>query len=336
MNDPTAVPQAYAAWRRTLLASALVATVLGAIAHGTTWEFRFDFGNERPSPWLVLILVLFAICAFAPGLVGSGLAVAALAKWRRLRSSCRLSRYAWMVWVLGPLPVLLLPVSHLFRLDESDAIRTSTNQIRSLITVTAPAVFALLPGALNAALVLERFLPESRAPGLILMIMSPACAIAYLLPIGVIAQVAFQTEIYFGLLLLACSPLVPLAVVRRMTQPNTPGEAARLVRRIGVVRGCLSALGAVLVVGWVGKHPQLRAWIGQVDFVWVLGVVAKVLASKWITTVVVTDLLITMLHQGREAASASAGTAAVETLAQKLDALSSAMRPGVRIADAGK
>lgn len=309
-----------------MLAAALVATALGVVAHGTTAEIRLDFGGERPSPWLIVVLVLFTVGALAPGVIGAGFALAALGRWRRLGPSCRLARVAWIVWVLGPLPVLLLPASTIFRLDEADALKTSTSQARHLILVTAPAIFALVPGALNAALVCVRFLPESGVPSRIVLLLAPFCTIAYLLPLGVMAQIAFHTEIYLGLLLLACSPLVPLVAVRRILQRNSPEQTVRLVRTIGLVRGFVAVLGAALIVGWIVDYAPLRTWIGQIDRIWVLGAVAQVLASKWLTTVVVSDRLVVMLVQLHDDATALAETADGKILVGKLEALGGALK----------
>jgi len=330
-HHPDTLPTEYARWRRRTLAASLIATAVGFAVHGTAAELRVELGEARPSPWMVLGLVALLVGSFGPGLVGAGLALAALRVWRRLGTSSRLARWAWIVWVLGPLPILLLPVSHIFNLNPEDALRTSTTQVRYLVTVTGPAFFALLPGALKAALVLQRFLPESRAPGQITLVTAPACIAAYLLPLGVLAQVAFHTELYLGLLLLACSPVVPLLAVRRLLRRNTPEQANRLVRNIGVGQGILAIIGAGLLLGWLGEHPLLREWLGHIDPIWVLGVVVKVLASKWLTTIVVTDLLIAMLHQEREAARALAGTTEGELLARRLDALGDSMRPARRL-----
>jgi hypothetical protein len=136
----------------------------------------------------LLGLVALVVGAFGPGLVGACLALVAIWSWRRLRTSSRLARAAWVLWVLGPLPVLLLPLAHLFNLSAEDSLKTSATQVRHLPTVLAPAFFALLPGTLRAALVLERFLPESRAPGQITLLAAPACTVVYLLPLGVLAQ----------------------------------------------------------------------------------------------------------------------------------------------------
>jgi hypothetical protein len=195
-----------------------------------------------------------------------------------------------------------------------------------LLTVTAPAFFALLPGTLRAALVLERFLPESRAPGQIVLLAAPACLVAYLLPLAVLAQLAFHPWLYLGLLLLASSPLVPLLTVRALLRRDTPDRAARLVRAIAVIQGSLGVLGVALIAWWLGEYPLLRSRLGRISPVWVLGLAAKVRASKWLTTVVVTDLVVSMLHQGRQSARSLADTAEGETLARKLDALGDALR----------
>jgi hypothetical protein len=275
----------------------------------------------------LLGLVALAIGGFGPPLVGACLALAAVWSWRRLGTSSRYARAAWVLWVLGSLPVQLLPLAPLFNLNVEDALITSANQVRALLTVTAPAFFALFPGTLRAALVLERFRPESRAPGQITLLAAPACTVVYLLPLGVLAQLAFQSWLYLGLLLLACSPLVPLLAVRRLLRRDTPDRAARLVRNIVVVQGALAALGVALIAGWLGENPLLRALLGQISLAWVLGLLAKVLASKWLTTVVVTDLLVSLLAQGRESARSLADTAEGQALAQKLDALGDSLRP---------
>jgi hypothetical protein len=228
---------------------------------------------------------------------------------------------------LGPLPVLVLPLAHLFHLNAEDALKTSTNQVRHLLTATAPAFFALLPGTLSASLVLERFLPESRAPGQITLLAAPACAVAYLLPLGVLAQLAFHTGLYLGLLLLASSPLVPLLAVRSLLRRDTANRAARLVRTIVVVQSALGILGLALIARWLGEHPLLRSLLGQISPVWVLGYAANFLASKWWTTVVVTDLMVSLMHQGRESAQSLADTAEGKALARKLDALGHSLRP---------
>ncbi len=325
-HHPDALPRAYAGWRRRMLVAALVATVVGHASHGATAEFRVEFEGGRPSLWLVLQLLVLAAGSFGPSLVGAVLVLTAIGAWRQLGVSCRLARWGWIVWVLGPLPILLLPVSNIFGLDAGDALKTSVGQVRHLLTVTAPAFFALLPGALQSALVLKRFLPGSRASGYITLLAAPACTAAYLLPLGVLAQVAFHTGLYFGLLLLACSPLIPLLAVGRLLRRITPGQSARLVRNIGWGQGLLAAVGALMLAGWAGEHPLLRAWLGQVDSIWVLGVVAKVLASKWLTTIVVTDLSVAMLHHERDAARAFAGTADEEALVRRLEILGGAMQ----------
>jgi hypothetical protein len=326
-SRPEALPRVYAAWRRRTLAGVLFATAVGVVVHGPMGEVRYEFEGGRPSPWLWLGLAALVVGAFGPGLVGACLALAAVRSWRRLGTSSRYTRAAWVLWVLGTLPVLLVPLAQLFALDPQDSLKTSTTQVRYLLTVTAPALFALLPGTLRSALVLERFLPESRAPGQITLLAAPMCTVAYLLPLAVLTQVAFQPGLYLGMLLLAASPLVPLLAARRLLRRDPPERAARLVRTIATAQGALAASGVALVAAWLGEHPLLRALLGRINAVWVVGWAAKVLASKWLTEVVVTDLLLSLLHQGRESARSLADTAEGEALARRLDALGAALRP---------
>ena len=327
-GGPEDLPLAYAAWRRRMLLGAIVATAVGLAIHGASAEIHADYGEATPSPWVLLGLAALVVGGFGPGVAGACLALAAAWTWRRLGRSSRYARAAWLLWVLGPLPVLLLPLSHLFHLGLEDSARTSASQVRHILTVTAPAFFALLPGAVNAALVLKRFLPESRAPGQITLLAAPACAVAYLLPLGVLAQLAYSPGLYLGLLLLAVTPLVPLLAVRQLLRRDTPGRSTRALRVVWAGQSALGVVGLALVARWLGEHPLLRELVGQVSPVWVLGLAASALASKWATTVVVTDLLVSMLHQNHESARALASTAEGEALARKLDALGHSLRLG--------
>ena len=322
---PDALPRVYAAWRCRTLAGAIVATAVGLVVQGPTGEFRADFGGEWPSPWLLLGLVAVVVGSFGPGMVGAGLALAAVWSWRRLGTSSRFARAAWVLWVLGPLPVLLLPVSHLFNLNLEDSLKTSTTQVRHLFTVIAPALFALLPGTLRAALVLERFLPESRArsdhaaggSGLHGGLPTPpGGSDSTGVPLGAvpgpIAPCQFAPRPAAG---------GPLAASPQYAEPGNrllaPSSWSRERRHLGVAP----------TARWLGEHPLLQTLLGQINAVWVVGLVAKVLASKWLTEVVVTDLLLSMLHQGRESAQSLVDTAEGEALAQKLDALGHSLRP---------
>jgi hypothetical protein len=327
-SRPEELPRIYAAWRRRALIGVIVASAVGSLTHGPVGEIRYVTDGEPPSAWLLLGLTVLVAAAFGPALVGTGLELAAIGSWRRLGRSSRYTRAAWIFWVLGPLPVLLLPVAHLFDLNARDALRTSATQVRYLVAGTAPALFALLPGILRSGLVLERFLPESRAPGQITLLAAPVCTVAYLLPLAALAQLAFQRGIYLGLLLIAASPLVPLLAVRRLLRRDPPGRAARLVRTIATIQGLLVAAGALLIVRWLGEHAQLRALLGHLSLTWMAGFAAKMLSSKWLTTVVVTDVLLAMMDQARDSARSLADTAEGESLARKLDALGRALRPG--------
>jgi hypothetical protein len=326
-KHPEDLPLIYAAWRRRTLIGAIVASAVGQLTHGPMGEIRYVTDGEQPSAWLLLGLAALVAAAFGPALVGTGLALAAIGSWRRLGRSSRYARAAWILWVLGPLPVLLLPVAHLFGLNTHDALRTSATQVRYLVAGIAPALFALLPGILRSGLVLKRFLPESGAPGQITLLAAPVCTVAYLLPLAALAQLAFQSGVYWGLLLIAVSPLVPLLAVRRLLRRDPPGRAARLVRTIATIQGMLVVVGALLIVRWLGEHAQLRELLGHLNALWMAGFAAKMLSSKWLTTVVVTDVLLAMLDQARESARSLEDTAEGESLARKLDALGHALRP---------
>ena len=67
--------------------------------------------------------------------------------------------------------------------------------------------------------------------------------------------------------------------------------------------------------------------IGHLDAAWIVGFTAKMLASKWLSTIVVTDVLLSMMDQTRESSQSLEDSAEGQSLARKLDALGQAMRP---------
>ncbi len=87
-----------------------------------------------------------------------------------------------------------------------------------------------------------------------------------------------------------------------------------------MIQAALGVAGVALLARWVGEHPLPRALLEQISAVWAVGVAAKVLASKWLTEVVVTDQLLALLHQGREPAQSPADTTGREAPARKRDA----------------
>ena len=122
-SHPDAFPRTYAVWHCRTLVGAIVATAVGIGLHGAPAEIRYDFEGGWPSPGLLLGLAALVVGAFGPGVGGACLGLAAVWSWRRLGTSSRLARAAWGLWVLGPLPVLLLPLSHLFNLGVAVIVR---------------------------------------------------------------------------------------------------------------------------------------------------------------------------------------------------------------------
>jgi hypothetical protein len=125
---------------------ALAAAAIALAIHGPAGVIPLHVEGEWPSTLLTAGFVAMAIGAFGPGLAAACFTVAAIATWHALRTSGRMARFAWVFWVVAPLPILLLPLSYLFSLNIPDAARTSASQVRHLLTVTAPALFGLLPG----------------------------------------------------------------------------------------------------------------------------------------------------------------------------------------------
>jgi hypothetical protein len=332
---PTMDPLArdYMVWRYWALLGVALMTVASFALHAPTVKIIIELddpgeaANGSPShPWAMLVgLVILFVYYLVMALAGFVLVVAATWFWARLPRSRRLARAAWLVGFLGPLPVFLLPMTHLLDLHGMDAARTAAGQIHAILTVTIPPLLALLPGAARAALVIERFLPESEAPGWLALLTAPFCALGYVLLLGVVLQLSVSPWLVGGLLLLTASPLVTLARWRELVQRDTPQVGARAARSIAWMQVSLSAAGLALLTRYVADKPVLVDLLGHVNIWWFLSFVAGVLSLRILVTVVLVDLFIDLLYRGRESARKLAGTPTEATLDRKITALGRAL-----------
>ena len=263
VTDPVA--QRYAAWRRSLLLVAVVPAVLAA-ALGVldVLEDGFDeftlLGTALEALWLV------AACALPLG------CVLGIARWRTPAAGARLLLVSWLVAFLLPLVSALLPADLKFHvtpaemhplavsaaehaaeaggLDLEDvdvagklaAVQSLTVNLvlaGSSFLALLPAVFSLIPGAVNGCLRVKSLLPAAQVPGWLLVTVAPAFLLFWTVMLLLLTPAVQGPWLLLGILLWAGSPIV-YALRGRVFVQSQIGEAeasriAAVKRTVGMV-----------------------------------------------------------------------------------------------------
>jgi hypothetical protein len=276
-TDPVA--RRYLAWRRSLLAVAIVPT-LAAFALAVVDTAESGFGEHTPAgvaleiTWLLTALGLPLAC-----LIG-------VKRWTRPRTSATILLLTWVAAFVIPFAYALLPVNLLYHVhpveyqppaktmpadsdeDEEDAAPPLTQEQQAKIValeemaiefvmsgggylLLLPAVLSLIPGAVNGCLRVKALLPAAQLPGWLLVCAAPAFLLFWLVILVIANHAAQSAQLVFGVILWAGSPIVYSLRGRVFVQSQvTPADAAKIGRGKKLV-GLCGLAGIALLVTFV-------------------------------------------------------------------------------------
>jgi hypothetical protein len=211
-----AAAQHYAAWRRSLLAVALVPTVA---VLGLAILDALDGGMAGLLP--LGIAVEAAWFAATAGLVLS--CVRGVAAWTRPGAAARLLVLSWAASLLFPLLYALLPAEILFEADaaaRAAAAGAPPERMDALLELAfdlvlsggavlmlLPSVISIFPGAVNACLRVKSLVPAAQLPGWLLVCSAPVFLLFWLVLLVLANQALRSPLLVLGVLLWAGSPL---------------------------------------------------------------------------------------------------------------------------------
>lgn len=336
--------QDYFAWRRAALAIGAPILALTAVVGLVEWVVGlFDASGDSGIPgWFEhgsALLLLASHVAVAGG------ATLALARWRTLRASHRFVRLGWLVGLLVPFALALLPVRSILDLDGQAAggdgadgaqLREVVRQLMgvaagfSYFAVLLPSVISVLTGAVRASLTVKRFLPESPVPGWI------AAGIAPWFVLLLLAVVVVLLQIGGSFVLVAGFGLVAAAILQIPWRASVVGRPVARAEVPTVLEPVLRRYGVLLVVGLV----VLAIGVGTTDFFGhslagmfgVFGTARMLLefaGKSLISTVVLADLLLAFLRVGHRVATDGAAADTARTVADRIADLERAGLPAI-------
>ena len=288
----SSLAQDYASWRRSLLMVCVL--VLGVTLAFSANDIRLGMSDDSRHPVMRVqngVFFLFQVISF-------GLCLVAAARWSSIPSSKAYATAAWLVQFAGPFLVLLLPLS-LFVSSKMALLALGLHSV----AVLAPKIFGLFPGIIRCSLSLKTLLPESAVPGWLCMLAAPVYALFLVLA----AITALQTSFVIlgaGLLLLAAGSSAVFVRARSILSPASQEDASQAVARVRRIQFLFQSAGLSLVAFQVIRHADFQwDWVNSI-----VVFIFSFLGNVTLLTVVMSDSLLCMIHQGQRQAESVAGT----------------------------
>lgn len=343
--------QDYFAWRRAALAVAAPVLALTALVGLAEWVVGlFDTHADNGIPaWFEhgsgLLLVVSHVAV-------AGGAALALARWTRLSASHRSVRAGWLVGLLVPFALALVPVRSILALDtaggtQDEGVREVIRQLLgvaagfSYFAVLLPSVISVLTGAVRASLTVKRFLPESPVPGWIAAGIAPWFVLLLLAVVVVLLQIGGSFVLVAGFALVATAllqlPWKAGVVGSPVARDDVPKVLEPVLRRYAV----LLVLGLVVLAVGVGTTDFFgHSLAGMFGVFGTVRMLLEFVGKAMVSTLVLADLLLGFLGVGHRVAGAAAATGTSRTVAERLAELERAglgavtARPGAAAAPA--
>jgi hypothetical protein len=310
-------PQAYAAWRRSLLWVAGIALAFAGVFKALsfrTMESQVEelskqseqgqqaahflrlagTQNFETIDGLMLMLLI-------PTLIAAGAALWAAVHWTDLRRSRRAARLGFSILFFMPLAMALVPIRDLLEFPR-ELPKEQAEQLKGVLgygmAVTyfvqvAPRAFSLFPGLIRASMTVKMLLPMSPLPAWVTVLIAPFYAVMFAVLVVMLAQLQGDETLMAGILCFLASPFIYLAKASALLQAYTRPTSDDETKKARLLAMGLNAVGLSLVTAWVVQLEML----GIVE---ALEFVCAVLGSFVFINVVGADLMVAMMYYGHE------------------------------------
>lgn len=262
-------------------------------------------------------LIVMSIMAALLAVASLALMIAALRNWRDYGRSRRLLLSAWLVSLVRPLTLAVVPMRALLRLmpppdtwssytgvdvDPQTAERLMAELETQvgvasglyLILVMAPVVLTVFPAIVRSGLNAKRLLPQHPLPGWVVVVSPPMYIIAGTAFFAVVNQIAGDPMLLAGISLVMLAPLSFLVAARRIARPTDVEKVRGQVLGVVTVDVVATVVGYALIATWVTSAP-LVAQSGLLE-PFMLAQLGVEFATRFVlTTLVGTDLVIHVL-----------------------------------------
>lgn len=333
--------QDFLTWRRSGL---MIAVVMLTVSAATSFV---DFGlhmtkKEEGTPFQVDTELVNGMQA---SLVAAKCFLAAMAfqawkSWRDLPRSHRRIKLGWVVGLLVPFVIALVPLSEILKLggpgQQLGAEQAMGLQFMGLLLgltsflTLLPSVISVFVGAVRAGLLTTRFLPESPIPGAVVGVAAPVLALLLLAIFVLLNQVVGSTLMLIGFAAVILNFLLYARFGPRLARSYRREELEAEFGHLRNQSALLLGGGAVCIVislfttQLFGKHLVGFGENSVVGVLKLLEFVVELVGKSTITMLLFSDFLISGVRHSRAVAPTFEGSPLAKELDARLEELKGA------------
>ncbi|MEM9345317.1 MAG: hypothetical protein AAGB26_01740 [Planctomycetota bacterium] len=305
--------QDYAAWRRGML---WITTLTIAITLGFQTYETIELMDDETQPGIIQFMFVMLLCLLAGA---TGLVNKAALVWDDLEKSRRYTRFAWLLLFLGPFLVWCIPIAPFMDYTTSGQ-RIQIGLFVSLFAALDlfPRIIGLFAGIIRASLTLKTLLPESNTPGWLAVITAPLYVLFFLVALIIAIQSTISIWLVLSFNAFILAPVMLLTRTKSLVRSVDPKDGHLVVQQIR--RTSIVCVGAALIFFIIFVSTiELNIPIEAVD---VFNIIASFLASVLLLTLVMSDLMMSLMIHAYSQQQVFRGSEMENALAGKVGDLS--------------
>lgn len=291
----------YVLWRRSTVLLALAAGALALLLALISTIDDLGSISELPNGGGLLGFLSIVVLAAKAFLVFT--LVRSFQRWKDVAYTGRLLRRGWLVALLAPLVLSLMPIVAIVvgDIDIADRMRMSAQDMQlrrigmdvmgmlfgiAMFVMALPALLSLFPGVLRASMIVKTLFPSRSVGPVVGVAITPIYAIFLLVILVPLQQLVSNWIFLIGMVVLAIGPLAYSSAALRLIRPMEPVDAEAGVSRARNRCRAFMVIGVVFILGsLVGKTVLGMDVVGFGD---------NVLISGW-NVLAILPLFITMI-----------------------------------------
>lgn len=344
--DPAA--QDYASWRRSVLFLAAITLAIGALIDLVSYRSMETEIVELAVPALrgqngfasdeelrqaaiqgfgrgnIDTLELVAMTPPFVSVACALLCLLAARSWSDIGRSRRHARRAWLLTILAPLALAMIPWSSLLDFSHAGPQAAAAYKVTVGLSLglqffftVGPKVLTIFPGIVRSSLNLKTLLPESTAAGFGAVVCGPVFALFFLVILTTLVQMHGDLRILGAIGAFCAGSSVFLLRARDLVAPRTPEAVSAPVRDARRRAALFFLAGGALGLWFLFSLDAMGVWD-------VLSFSIHVAAGAMLATVASSDLLLGLLHRGFLQSRAQQAPEFAEPLGRRFEGLASA------------
>jgi len=336
--------QDYLSWRRSVLEVAFGMLALTATFGMVNFGISVSEQDQQANQFMDLELAnLMQFTQVAAKCFLAVMVFLAWKNWQDLPRAHRRVKLGWLVGLLVPFVLALVPVSEILHFrgmaggeGAGGAERAMVMQVTGLIfgltyfIQLMPSIISVFVGAIRGALMTTRFLPESAIPGWVAGVAAPVLSLLILAVFVLINQIGGNKLLMAGFVLVILNFLLYARFGPRLARSYSRSELEREFGHLRAQSAMLLGGGAVCIVIALFSTEIMGmriVGVGEKKLFSVLQlfeILIELVGKSTITMLLFSDLLIAAIRHSRETTQVFQGSELAKALDLRLEELHTA------------